>query len=388
MKDFTFSMPTNIIFGKQAVSHAGRQMAACGHHVLILYGSDRIEKNGLLKWLTEQLEVEGIKWDIFKGIPQNPMLSVAKMASEVAKEKQVDCLLAVGGGSVIDLAKAVSIGAYNEGELWGYYEKKDVPKRALPFGVVLTMAATASEANCVSVIQNDENGKKLALRSELTRPKFALLNPELTFSVPPLQTAAGAIDAFSHAFERYFHLGQRGTIRNHLCVAVMRTIVEELPGTLADPQNYEGRSQLMWAATMAHSDMIGFDGVFACHAMSHVLTHHYGLSHGQGLAMLMVAWCKYMLAYEAKEMAKFAEDVWKVPAEGRPDIEVAQEGVFCFQNFICDSGLAVTLREAGIVQSNSEKLAKETLGQNECIGENFRRLTQKDVQAIFELARG
>ena len=265
MKDFNFCIPTNIIFGREAQLQVGKLASSWGKKALILYGSQRIEQSGLLGQITALLEKENMKWETFGGIQENPLLSTAREAIKAARESHADVLLAIGGGSVIDLAKAVSIGSCQEGELWDYYEQKRAPKKALPIGVVLTMAATASEANCVSVLQNDFLHKKTALRCPLLYPKFALMNPELTYTVPRVQTAIGALDIFAHAFERYFHKGQKGTLRSLLCTAVMKTVIEELPKVQKCLQDYEGRAQLMWAATMAHSDMIGFEGVYACH---------------------------------------------------------------------------------------------------------------------------
>ena len=263
------------------------------------------------------------------------MLSTAEKICIFAKEKQIDLLLAVGGGSVIDTAKAVSIGSCYSGKLWDFYSGKAVPEKALPIGVVLTMAATASEANCVSVLSNETIGKKTAFYHPLTYPKFALLNPELTYSVPARQSAIGGIDIFAHAFERYFHLGQKGILRDGLCTAVMKTVLAELPLVQQNPDDYDGRSQLMWAATMAHSDMIGAEGVFACHEMSHILTEEYDLSHGLALGILMPAWCKYILLDHAEEIAAFSQEVWDVPAEGKNAVAIAQDGISRFQDFIC-----------------------------------------------------
>lgn len=388
MKDFQLCIPTNIIFGHNAQARAGELTAAWGTSALILYGSQRIEKSGLLQEITSLLEEHGVAWETFGGILENPRLSQAETACKIVREKKIDVLLAVGGGSVMDLAKAVSIGCFQEDGPWQFYEGKAVPKQALPMGAIPTMAATASEANPVSVLFNETLHKKTALRNSLLYPRFALLNPELTKTVPSTQTAMGALDIFAHAFERYFHLGQKGTLRTHLCTAIMKTITEELPKVQRHPKDYDGRAQLMWAATMAHSDMIGFEGVFACHAMSHALTGEFNIPHGGALAILMPAWCKYMLPLYPKDMAEFAVRVWNVDDEALKEVSAAQEGISRFQDFICRSGLPVTLREAGIVHADSQALARQVLGEKDHIGEPFHSLSLEDVQRIFELARG
>ena len=388
MENFLFSLPTNIIFGDHAEEEAGRMTSEYGTRALILYGSERIRKNGLLGKIEEQLAEHGVSCETFGGITENPLLSVAEQICDLVRKKQFDVLLAVGGGSVIDTAKAVSIGSCTETPLWDFYDQKAIPQNALPIGVVLTMAATASEANCTSVITNDRIHKKTVMGCPLTFPKFALLNPKLTFTVTPKQTAIGAIDIFSHAFERYFHLGQKGTLRRHLCTSVMKTVLEELPKAQENPEDYESRSQLMWAATVAHSNMIGTDGVFACHEMSHILTEEFGLPHGTALAILMPAWCSYMLPDHTAELAEFARDVWGVSGVGRPEEHVAREGILRFQRFLASRGLPLTLSEAGIESVSSRELADKTVSESGFLGESFAKLYRRDLQEIYEFARG
>ena len=393
MKDFEFFLPTHIIFGKNAERQVGKLAAAYGKRILLLYGSERVVKNGLLPAIEKDIESCGGTCERYGGITENPLLSTAEKICSFAKEKRIDLLLAVGGGSAIDTAKAVSMGSCYSGKLWDFYSGTSIPEKALPIGVVLTMAATASEANCVSVLSNETLGKKTAFYHPLTYPKFALLNPELTYTVPAKQSAIGGIDIFAHAFERYFHLGQKGILRDGLCTAVMKTVLAELPLVQQKPEDYDARSQLMWAATMAHSDMIGTEGVFACHEMSHILTEEYDLPHGLALGILMPAWCKYMLLSHPEEIAAFAHAVWDVPYPDRANAKsaeaAAQDGISRFQNFICSAGLPVTLREAGISNVDSKRLAEKMLPDEDAVvGENFQPLHQFDVQAIFELAKG
>lgn len=388
MKNFEFSMPTHIIFGKGAEKQVGTESTKWGKRVLILYGSERAVKNGLIPGIQKDIQKAGGESTLFGGIVENPLLSTAEEICDIVRESQIDMILAVGGGSVIDTAKAVSIGSCYEGSVWDFYSQKATPARAIPIGVVLTMAATASEANCVSVLSNEKIGRKLMYAHPLLFPKFSLLNPELTETVPARQTAIGAIDIFSHAFERYFHLEQKGTLRRYLCASVMKTVLEELPKVQQNLTDYDGRSQLMWAATMAHSDMIGTEGVFVCHEMSHILTEEFDLPHGLALGILMPAWCKYMLLTQEQEIAEFAQLIWDVKPEHKSFNTIAQEGIYCFQNFICSVGLPVTLREAGIIQADSKKLADKLLGEGEYLGETFQKMNRQDVQAVFELAKG
>lgn len=388
MKDFTFSFPTQVIFGRGAERRVGELAAPYGPNALVLYGSQRVRRSGLLDRLEAELKARGLHVTELGGIQENPLLSKAEEGAALARENHCTLILAVGGGSVIDTAKAVSLGAVSSRPLWDLYQGKAKAEGALPIGVVLTTAATASEANCVSVLRHDTLQTKAALTEPLTCPRFALMNPELTYSLPPRQTASCAVDIFSHAFERYFHKEQRGTLRSRMCAAVMRTVIQELPRALAQPDNYDARSQLMWAATVAHSNMLGFEGDYACHALSHVLTGELGLPHGVALGILMTAWCKFMLTDEADAIAEFSTLVWQVPP-CLSQIQTAQNGISAFQDFLCLTGLPVTLREAGFGDVSVERLALRALpGRTGSLGGNFRPLDYDAVFRLLQLALG
>lgn len=389
MKDFEFSLPTQIVFGRGAEGRVGELAAGRGTSALLLYGSPRVKNSGLLGCVASSLEDRGIAVTEFGGIVENPTLEKAEEGCRLVREKKIDLLLAIGGGSVIDTAKAIAVGAPFDGPLWDLYETPDLAKSALPLGVVLTLAATASEANCVTVLHNTQINEKRAMTSPLVCPQFALMNPELTFSVPPYQTAAGSVDIFSHAFERYFHKEQSGTLRDQLCESVMRTVIAELPRALAHPRDYDARSQLMWTATVAHSNMIGLEGDFACHALSHVLTGELGISHGAALGILMVAWCKFMLAGEAEAIARFAHRVWQVPVAPMA-VQTAQNGISEFQNFLCSVGLPVTLREAGFPDVDVADLARRAVPSPDgVVGTGaFQYLSLQDGISVLQLAMG
>ncbi|MCR5667081.1 MAG: iron-containing alcohol dehydrogenase [Eubacterium sp.] len=386
MHNFVFHIPTEIYFGKGTQQNIGKIAKQYGSRVLLLYGSERVVKNGLLGELTKNLQQEDISVYKYGGIQANPLLSKAKEIAKYAIEERIELLIAVGGGSVIDTAKAVSIAAVNKADLWTYYEQgKEVPK-ALPVGCVVTMAATASEANCVSVLSHDSKKQKKMFAHPQLFPRFSILNPELTYTASPKQTAVGAIDIFSHAFERYFCLEQRGTLRNKLCGAIMQTVVAELPKAMESPCDYDSRAQLMWAATMAHSDMIGTEGVFACHEMSHVLTEEYGLAHGVALAILMPAWLKFMLPWHMDLLAEFAREVWGEELKGCDDVEASQEGIFKMQQFIGRCHLPLSLHEAGINTRNSERLAEKLLTGRDYVGEAFEKINKEGASIIFQMA--
>lgn len=388
MKDFLFHIPTEIYFGKNAQARVGELCKKYGSRVLILYGSHRIEANGLLEEIENHLAVQKLTAIRCGGVTENTSVRFVRTAIQKARKAQADLVMAVGGGSVIDTAKAVSVGICSEADIWDIYTGKAEPKQAVPVGVILTAAATASEANKVSVLWNDDENRKIAFTHPLLYPAFSLLNPELTFSVPARQTAIGSIDIFAHAFERYFHREQQSVLRGKLCTAIMQTVLEILPRVLEHPEDYDSRSQLMWAATMAHSDMIGTEGVYACHQMSHVLTQAYHLSHGEALAILMPAWCKYMLPKHCCEFATFAKQVWQVPDLGQGDEKIAEEGLYYFQKFISDCGLAVTMREAGITNMDCQMLVRSLFTGRSVIGEAFDAIDAGAAGVIFEMTRG
>jgi len=392
MNNFEFEIPTKIKFGENALSFLPsltEEFCKLGNKVLVLYGSDRVRKNGLYRELENALRERGFDCIPFGGIMENPILSTVEEAIRVAREEGVAMILAIGGGSVIDSAKAIALGCCYDGPVWDFYDGKQSAAEALPLGVVLTMAATASEANGVSVIWNKEINVKKALTEPLTRPAFALLNPKLTGTVPASVTAAGAIDIFAHAFERYIDLEEENTLRNHLCEAVMLTVAEVLPKTLAEPDSYEYRSQLMWAATVAHSNMIGFHGDYACHALSHVLTACFGISHGMGLGMLMPAWCRYMLQIQPEGIRKLFEAVW-VNWKGNGTEGSIQDGIQEFEAFVRACGCPVNLREAkpdlSVDEIDLDALVKKAIPtEGGFIGGGYRKLYRGDVRAILEM---
>lgn len=384
VKDFEFSFPTQIIFGADAEEKIGALSQKYGHRAMIIYGSERIRNNGLYDRLAAKLKEYGVISLPFGGIAENPRLIKVDEGIDLVRNNEIDLLLAVGGGSVIDTAKAISLGSYYPGDVWDLYEQKAKATEVLPIGVVLTMAATASEANGVSVIWNEEQNRKCALTDARVCPKFALMNPELTYTVPARQTAAGSLDIFAHAFERYIVRSQEGVLRDHLCESIMQTVIEELPVVLADPASKEGRSELMWTATMAHSNMIGFEGDYACHAVSHIFTELFGLSHGEALAILMPAWCCMMSSREPEFMKKFFSHVWH--AEGGDDEALLWDGVKRFYRFISSCGLATTLKEAGFINVDTDRVTDKVLqGETQFIGGGFQKLYRQDVKNLIEL---
>lgn len=378
MIDFEFSLPTEIRFGRDAQMHVGELMTKVGSRVLIHYGSDRIKKNGLLGQVENQLCQAGISYWEYGGVQSNPSVQLAQSAVDICRGQGIDSILAIGGGSVMDSAKAIALGACSQDSLWDLYSGKGkAPERALPIGVIVTLPATGSEANGVSVLSNYETKDKRVFASPLSIPRFALLNPELTLTISTYDTAIAAADIFSHCFERYFDLRRESKLWDSLCEATMRTIVEIMPDIMADPQNYQLRCELMWAATVAHSNMLGVGGDFACHGLAHPLTSLHHIPHGAAMAITMLAWSQYMKTRSPEKFILFAKNVWNAN-----DID---EGLHRMETFLKQMGLPLNLDDAGVEAFQLEELSSQAFAHGEdFLGGGLEKVYPTDARSIYE----
>lgn len=385
MYNFDFSMQTKIYFGRDREQEVGERLKEYGHNVLLVYGSQRLFQDGLGDRLTKSIKKAGLKVTLFGGVVPNPRLSHIEEGIAICKREKIDVILAVGGGSVMDSAKAIALGSCCRANLWDALCGK-VPgeqmDKALPIGGVVTMPASASEANGLMVITRDESGEKKMGFFEAVRPKFAILNPELTFSLPKNQTAIGSFDAFSHAFERYFDLTRESELFDRVTASLMKTIIRQLPIALEQPKHYQARAELMLSATAAHSDMLGPGGDFGCHEISHTLTARYGIAHGAALAMILPAWAEYMAEKRPERFAQFASQVWGTKEQDRKDM--AFEGIRSMKQFIRNIGLELTYE---IPKADLEILAEGTAGSSGFVGGNFQKLKKEDLTAIYERMR-
>lgn len=375
MYNFNMSIPTDIYFGQAVELKAGSLMRQYGSRILMIYGSSRIFEEGLGQRLADSLQASGCRVTCCGGVKPNAEISFIEDTIKLAREEKIDGILAVGGGSAIDTAKAVSAGFLYEGQILDLYEDpKAMPEKYLPIGAVVTMPASASESNDMSVISDTVTGRKIARPFKGTRPKFALLNPALTLSISRFQTASGGFDIFSHAFERYFDLARNSQLLDGLTESLMRTIVEVLPKVLEEPENLQLRGELMLAASMAHNDMLGPGGDFACHEISHVLTEKFGVSHGSALAMILPAWCSRMSCSNPERFCRFFEKVWGVT--GSSWDEIIDRGISMMRDFVREIGLPLTVSKG---QCSIKELTVAIGGP----GGGFSALTEKDVEAIL-----
>lgn len=373
MYNFTMSIPTEIIFGEGAEEQAGMQMKRYADRILLLYGSERIFRTGLGQRLTACLEEAGCTVVPQGGVTANADSELIRKAVRVIRDRELNGILAVGGGSVIDSAKAAAAGACLRGTVEELFRGDIEPEAFLPVGAVVTLPATGSEANGMAVIQDHETHDKLLRYFPQFKPRFALLDPALTVTLPARQTAAGGFDVFAHAFERFFDLRRESVLLDRMTAGLMKTVTECLPRVIHDPGDLQNRAEMMFAATAAHSDMLGPGGDFACHTMSHILTKEYGLAHGAALAMLIPAWCREMFPKNGERFAEFYRQVFgeKEPRKGQERLET----------FVDEIGIPRKLGSAGI---GPEKLAEETMDSVPQVGEGFcDGMNEEEIIRVF-----
>ncbi len=386
MIDFVFQNPCKIIFGKNALSHLGEEAKAYGDKALLVYGGGSIKKSGLYQDVTGILRENGIQvWEL-SGILPNPLLSRVYEGIDICREFGIGLVLAVGGGSAIDTAKAVATGVCYEGDVWDFYAGKATPKKTLPLGTVLTIPASGSEMSYSSVITNDKIMKKAGHNTIYHVPKFSILNPEYAFTLPPYQTACGCVDILSHLMERYFTRVAHVELTDRLLEASMRTVLESAPIVMKKPDDYDAQAELMWTGSLAHNTLFqtGREGDWASHKLEHELSALYGIAHGAGLAIVSPAWMKYVLPGGVAKLKQFALRVFDVPETFGTDEEIAKEGIARYEAFCRSLHMPVRLSEAGIGGDRLEEIAGRVV-ENGPVGV-FQKLDRQDVLAIYRLA--
>lgn len=389
MENFTFLSPTKIIFGRGVESRVGEETKAYSNKVLLHYGGGTIKRIGLYDRVVKSLKDAGVDFIELGGVQPNPRLSLVKQGIELCRKHNIDFILAVGGGSAIDSAKAIAVGVPYEGDVWDFYSGKAVPQKALPVGVVLTIPAAGSEASKSSVITNEDGWYKRGLNVEIIRPKFAIMNPEITFTLPPYQTACGAADIMAHVMERYFTHQKDVDFTDRLCEATLKTMIRNVPIVLEEPENYEARAEIMWASTIAHNDLLstGRIGDWASHAIEHELSGIYDVPHGAGLAVVFPAWMKYVYKENVDRFVQFATRVWDVEMDFANPERTALEGIYRLTQFFKRIGLPVTLEELGIPDDRLEEMADKCTNKGTNQIGNFKKLGREDVLNILKIAR-
>lgn len=390
MNNFTFWTPTKFVFGKDTESRTGELVKEfSGKKLLLVYGGGSVVRSGLLDRVKNALDAQGLHYVELSGIKPNPTDDRVYEGIELVRNEGIDFILAVGGGSVIDTAKAIACGVPYEGDFWDFYCGKKIVEKALPVGVVLTIPAAGSEGSGNSVITKIDGLVKLSLRTEAAlRPKFAVMNPELTFTLPPYQTACGIVDMMAHIFERYFSTTPDCEITDRVSEGVLMAIMEEAPKVMKKPDDYEARANIMWSGTLAHNGVCGTGRVedWASHFMEHELSAIYDVAHGAGLAVAVPAWMTYVAGVNPQKGAQLAERVLGVKrTDGESDLDLALRGVKRLKEFFSSIGMPVTMAELGIENADIDELvANLHLHKGALIG-GYVKLSSEDTKKIYQL---
>lgn len=387
MENFTFFPATKYVFGKGVENKVADQLNAFGlTKPLLVYGKGSVIRSGLLDRVKRSLADAGITFEELGGVQPNPVDEKVYEGIELAKKSDIDSVLAIGGGSSIDTAKAIAAALPYEGDFWDFYCGKAKVTKALPVGVVLTIPAAGSEGSGNTVITKLATMQKLGMGSDVLRPKFALLNPELTFTLPPYQTAAGITDMMAHIMERYFTNTKEVEITDRVAEGVMKAIITEAPKVIANPEDYDARANIMWCGTLAHNGVYSGGRVedWATHGLEHELSALFGVTHGAGLAVMFPAWMTYAIEVNPGKLAQYARRVFDV--NEADDRKAAAEGITRLKAFLKSIGMPTTMAELGIENPDTALLAsKVVISKGNPFG-NYFKINEEIAKKIYDIA--
>lgn len=392
MENFNYYTPTRVVFGRGTESETGTLVKdqGCGK-VLVHYGGGSVVRSGLLDRVYRSLDEAGISYVSLGGVVPNPRLSLVYEGIELCRKEGVDFILAVGGGSVIDSAKAIGYGLANEGDVWDFYEGKRMPSGCMPIGVVLTISAAGSEMSNSSVITNENGWLKRGCNTDYGRVKFAVMNPEITMTLPKYQTASGCVDIMMHTMERYFNQSENMELTDGISEHLIRTVMRNAKILMDEPDNYDARAEVMWAGSLSHNGLTGCGtdgGDWASHQLEHELGGMFDVAHGAGLAAVWGSWARYVLDARPARFAQFAVNVMGVET-GADDTETALKGIAAMEEFYRSIEMPVCVKDMGIemteeqMQELAEKCSffgKRTIG---CV----KKLNKDDIYQIYRNAR-
>lgn len=393
IEDFTYYTPTKVVFGRGAESKTGELVAGLGcKKTLLHYGGGSAERTGLLGRIRASLREAGVDFVELGGVVPNPRLSLVNEGIELCRREGVDFILAVGGGSVIDSAKAIAYGAADEerGDVWDFYARRRVPRACLPVGSVLTIAAAGSEMSCSSVITDEATATKRGYGNDLCRPKFAVMNPELTMTLPAYQTACGCTDILMHTMERWFGGGGSMELTDGIAAALMRTVIKNAKILAAEPENYDARAEVMWAGSLSHNGLTGCGtdgGDWATHQLEHEIGAIFDVAHGAGLAAVWGSWARYVYMENPARFAKFATEVLGV-TPAATDEETALKGIAAMEDFYREIKMPVSIRGLGIEPTDEQikEMAKKCESKFENGVGTMKPLFAGDMEKIFKAA--
>lgn len=397
MNDFTYYSPTEFVFGRGVVDAVGGKLACRGFkRALVVYGKGSVVRAGTLARVEESLSAAGIEAVELSGVRPNPEVGLVREGIEVAREHGVDCVLAVGGGSVIDCAKAIAFGTPYDGDVWDFFAKKATISAALPVACVLTIPAAGSEGSNSCVISNDELGMKTGVNSDLFRPVLAVMDPELTFTLPAFQTGAGVTDMIAHICERYFSGVGAVPVTDNIACGLIRAIMDSAERLADDPCDYDARANIMWAGMLAHNDLAGCGrsasptgraGGWESHALEHEMSaFDPTIAHGAGLAVIMPAWMRYVWREDPQRFLGFAWDVFGLePADGRDESveETVLAAIDELQDFFARQGMPTKMGELGLAREDVDELLPTLVKNKGEVFGGFKKLTMDDARAIY-----
>ena len=391
MQNFQYYTPTKVVFGKETELQAGRLLKEFGAtKVLIVYGGGSAVRSGLLDRVGESVREAGIPYVTLGGVQPNPRLGLARKGIELCREEGVDFMLAVGGGSVIDTAKCIAYGIANDGDVWDFYCKKRVPAACAPVGAVLTIAAAGSEMSYSSVITNEDGMIKRGCNTDLGRPRFAIMNPELTMTLPPYQTACGCVDIMMHTFERYFTLESDTTLMDQMAEGLLRTVMTDARILKREPDNYGARSQVMWAGSLAHNGLLGCGMVedWGTHQLGHELSAMFDVAHGASLSAVWGSWARYVMDAKPERFAQYAANVMGIPWNCSDLSKMALRGIEAMETFFHEIDMPASIPELGI-ELNDEiihELSRKCTNDGGRIIGGFKKLETPQVEEIYHMA--
>ena len=391
MLNFEFYAPTKVVFGKNAEDKVGKLIKEQGcKKALVHFGGNSAKKSGLLDRIYKLLEQSDISYVSLGGVVPNPRLSTVHEGIELCKKEGVDFILAVGGGSVIDSSKAIGYGVANEGEVWDFYEKTRMPENCIPIGTILTIAAAGSEMSNSSVITNEDGWLKRGCNSDSCRCKFAIMNPELTYSLPDYQTACGCTDILMHTMERYFTTVEDTMLTDRIGEALMKTVIQSAKVLIKDPENYNARAEVMWAGSLSHNGLTGCGttGDWACHQLEHEIGGMFDVAHGAGLAAIWGSWARYVYKEKPERFAQFAVNVLGVPDNFLDTDKTAIAGITAMEEFYHSISMPTSISQLGVklTEDQIDELAyKCSFERTRMIG-GFKVLDIEDMQNIYRLA--
>ena len=383
MDKFEFYNPTKIVFGENSINKLSELIKPFGENIMLAYGGGSIKKNGIYNSVIDILKSENKNVFELNGITPNPRLEKVYEGIKICKENNIDFILAVGGGSVIDCSKAIAVGAKTDKDVWeAFYKNKENCIDAIPLGTILTISATGSEMNKGSVITNWETHEKFSYKTEYMFPKFSILDPIYTYSLPKEQIVYGSIDILAHVFEQYFSYPDESNVSDNLAEGIIKTVIENLEIALENPSNYNARSNLMWASTMALNDVIrmGKEQDWSSHGMGHILSGIYDIPHGATLSIIFPNWMKHVYKNAPNKFKKYAINIWNINPEGKTDEEIALEGINRTKEYFAKIGAPVTLKDVNISKEDIDNIVEMS---NFNGSGSYRKLYKDDVREIL-----